>query len=187
MLEAGCETCACAAGFSYSSECNRETGACSCKPNFHGPKCDVIGDGFYCARIDHIVYEAEEAFETSNFSQISEKYDLESGHDDDFDDNDIEKRKRSWVRWTGIGFMRVFETSHLKFRLMHAYTTGIFDLLIRYDSHENWENILIKVVNIGPENFKSKKKSLPVKSCSVLRPGQKKVEQNGARFYRRKI
>lgn len=185
-LDAGCETCSCAPGFSYSSDCDRVTGACSCKANFHGPRCNLIGDGFYCARIDHVVYEAEDAIETSNFSQAVERYDPDSGYFDHLDDlqdpEAAERRRRSWIRWTGIGYMRVFENSHLKFRLMHVHNTGLFDLVIRYEATENWDDIRIKVVKVGAENFRAKEKSNLVKSCADLRPNQKNDEQVSGRF-----
>lgn len=196
LLDVGCEECNCAPGFSYSSECNRETGKCSCKPNFHGPKCNIIGEGFYCARIDHIVYEAEDAIETTSLSQISEKYDPENVSDDPYEEDDPTEdshvtgdntaRRRAWTRWTGIGYMRVFEGSHLKFRFMHAYNTGIFDLVVRYDSQDNWETVFVKVVNLGPENYRTRDRTMPVKHCGELRPEQRRVEQIGARLYKSK-
>lgn len=203
-LEIGCDDCACSPGFSYSSECNQATGSCSCKPNFHGPKCNMVDEGFYCARIDHIVYEAEDAIETTSLSQIIEKFadqEESSWSSNVYDEYanrttmttlteaEIERWRRptrgSWTRWTGIGFMRVFEGSHLKFRIMHAYNTGIFDIVTRYDSQDDWDTVFVKIAHLGPENYRHKDRTMPVKHCSKLRPEQRRVEQLGARFYRR--
>lgn len=191
LVDTGCQSCSCAPGFSYStSDCDQSSGQCSCKANFHGPKCDLIGDGFYCARIDHLVYEAEEALEVNNYSQISEKYDLTDNSDDDDEndeDEDLEFDKRATLRWTGIGFMRVFEGSRLKFMISHSLSTGIFDLVMRYDAQENWENVYVKVTNLGAHNgFSSphtdKKPNL--RSCSNLSPLQNRMEESETRLFR---
>jgi hypothetical protein len=161
-MEKGCYSCDCAIGFSYSNECNQETGECSCKPNFYGKKCDIIGEGFYCAKIDHLIHEAEDAIEIKNLSQISEKYDGNESTES--------------PRWTGIGYLKVFEGAHLKFKFSHNHDTGLFDLVIRYDVENDWDNVIVRIVNMGADKFKSMNR-LYSKFCSDLKPTQNRIEE----------
>lgn len=160
--DSGCVKCNCVAGFSYSNYCNQETGQCSCKPNVYGKRCNIIEDGFYCANIDHLLFEAENSIRMNNLSQILEKHE------------DYLKSPG----WTGLGYLKVFENGKLKFKFNHDFETGMFDLVLRYKVEFNWENVHVRVFNLGPDGSKPIYLSSYVnKTCFDMNPFQNRIEE----------
>ncbi|CAF94661.1 unnamed protein product, partial [Tetraodon nigroviridis] len=43
----GCSKCSCSSEGSVSDACDPVTGQCLCRPNFHGPNCDVCSNGYW--------------------------------------------------------------------------------------------------------------------------------------------
>ena len=74
-------------------------------------------------------------------------------------------------KWTGSGFMKVYDGGKLRFNLMHGYTNGLYDIVMRYEPNAyDWENILVSVRNL---------RNTPpqLDTCSVLVRQQKEIEK----------
>lgn len=158
--------CNCAPGNSYSNLCDQETGQCSCKPHLYGRRCNYFEEGFFCPSLDHIVLEAEDAQRVNNHSALHKSI--------DYIDNEI-------LSWTGIGFLKIYEGGIIKFNYAHNYSTGLYDILLRYQSSiYDWRNINFKIRNLGPIYYNStllrNKKDNTKKTCHQLVKKQKNLE-----------
>lgn len=130
----GCEPCNCHKEFSYSSYCDIVTGQCSCKPHITGLKCDQIEANFFCPHIDSLKYEAEYSEAISSFIKIDDR--LESSGSEN--------------HWTGAGYMRIYNGASLKFRLDLEHKSGVYDVLLRYESLVyDWKDVRVTIANRG--------------------------------------
>ncbi|CAF0800708.1 unnamed protein product [Brachionus calyciflorus] len=130
----GCSKCNCTLGFSYSNLCNPVTGNCSCKPHIIGEQCDKIEEGFFCANIDHLIFEAEDSILINNLSQISYRKDKTRPHE----------------LWTGLGYLRSFEGAIFKIRFTHDFESGLFDIFLRHNLKPELDEIDLRIINLGP-------------------------------------
>ena len=55
----GCVPCGCDLGGASSLVCDKETGECTCLPNFSGRKCDAVAPGYFLPAPAHLLFEAE--------------------------------------------------------------------------------------------------------------------------------
>ena len=122
--ENGCLSCDCNLGGSLSDVCNTNTGDCACRPNVSnrgGRKtCDDPDPGFFCASIDHIMFEAE--FTGGVF----------------YSDADSGGRN-----YTGLGYARLSngETADI---LAEVPFSGQYRVVIRYSTGDNSSVTLIR-------------------------------------------
>ena len=131
--EKGCLPCDCNEGFSYNLACNQTTGQCSCKPHTSGKRCDRIEDNYFCPSLDQILYEAEYAEQLNDNVRIDERLSTVNSHD-----------------WTGPGFIRAFEGGSLRFRIDFTHKSGVFDVIVRYESfYHSWKNVFVRITNYG--------------------------------------
>ena len=130
----GCSPCNCSKSFSYSNLCD-QNGQCSCKPHMVGKQCDQIEENYFCPNLDYQTFEAEHAEQLNENSKISER---------------LELIKDDLKSWTGNGFMRVFDNSHLKFNLKKLLSNGTYDILMRFESlNFSFHNISVRIINKG--------------------------------------
>lgn len=130
----GCQPCNCNKEFSYSGYCDIVTGQCSCKPHTTGLKCEQIEANFFCPHIDSLKYEAEYSEAISSFIKIDERLNSFG----------------SAEHWTGAGFMRIYNGASLKFRLDFEHKSGMYDVLLRYESLVyDWRDVRVTLVNRG--------------------------------------
>ena len=154
----GCQPCKCYPGFSLSNNCDQLTGQCDCKGNISGKKCEHINDRFYCPRIDFLTYEAEEFESLNENSHVIEQYD----HDT--------------FNWTGTGLMRVYNQARIKKKLTYELNSGLFDVVLRYDSWNfDWKSVQVKISNKGFNRNRLEQRKQ--RSCPKQKPGQKRVEK----------
>ena len=129
-------------GGSIDATCDRQSGDCNCKPNMVGRICDKPKDGFYCPTLDHLIYEAENA---KQFDQRTQLY-MRSI-------NSIDSRNQQRKTWTGTGFVRVFEGGSLEFTVSNIFKAGNYEIVIRYEhtqSSEPWEDLRVTLTRQGP-------------------------------------
>lgn len=157
----GCTECACVMGNSYSSFCDSERGQCSCRPHILGRRCEFIEDGFYCAKIDHLILEAEQAQSLNYLSHNLTNYEhVEEGF------------------LTGTGHVKVFEGEILKFKYYHDYDSGLYDLVLRYNLTHDLQNVTIRIGNMGADVTKPYHLNEYIKnSCKELKPEQSRFER----------
>ena len=163
----GCQPCNCAPGNSYSNQCNPVTGQCSCKPHTHGRRCNLFDEGFYCPSPDHIVFEAEDSYRVNNNSHLHERVEAQQAE----------------KSWTGTGYMKVYDGGKLKFNLNHNYSTGLYDIVMRYEADSyDWQDVHVRITDLGPDltKFNSNKKSN--KFCSDLSRDQNAIEEISIRI-----
>ncbi len=166
----GCKPCNCHKSFSYSSNCDETTGQCSCKPHTTGIRCENIESNFFCPSLDHLVYEAESAGVLNSYVKPYEKSESSASPGS--------------LGWTGSGFMRVYPTGGLKFNIDFEMKSGIYDILIRYESlMHTWSNVEVLVRNRGLdceryENSTMLHGNRNHKMCSFYRPEQSFIERN---------
>lgn len=131
--ENGCLPCDCQEGFSYNSACDQKTGQCSCKPHVTGKRCDRIEENYFCPSLDHILYEAEYAEHLNDNVKIDERLSTASSQD-----------------WTGPGFVKVYESGSLRFRIDFTHRSGVYDVIVRYESfYHSWKNVFARITNFG--------------------------------------
>ncbi|KAM9750902.1 laminin subunit beta-1 isoform 1-T2 [Menidia menidia] len=58
---AGCRACDCDFGGAFNNKCTMENGQCDCRKNLIGRQCSDVQPGFFCAPLDYLRYEAEDA------------------------------------------------------------------------------------------------------------------------------
>ncbi|UYV80205.1 LAMB1 [Cordylochernes scorpioides] len=133
--EEGCVACDCDPGGAYDNNCDVVTGQCRCKPYISGRRCDQPEPGFFAGTLDYLVYEAELAKGSQNTQvMVREPYpDRESS-------------------WTGLGFMRVQEGTHIEFDITDVPASMEYDIIIRYEPQlpGRWENVRIVLERPGP-------------------------------------
>ncbi|KAM4562148.1 laminin subunit beta-1 isoform 1-T2 [Odontesthes bonariensis] len=59
--QAGCRPCDCDFGGAYNNRCKMENGQCDCRNSLIGRQCSEVQPGYFCAPLDHLKYEAEDA------------------------------------------------------------------------------------------------------------------------------
>jgi laminin beta 1 len=169
----GCRACMCTVGFSYSKDCNSFSGQCDCIPNTYGRRCDRIQRGYFCANLDHILYEAEldatKISHRNHFKAVEGKYVRGSGTEDMENSNNNEMNHVK--RWTGLGYLKVFTGEIIKFKVKHEQKTGMYDIALRYDvkneylyTDDSWE-VNIKIVNLNSHNNYLKQNRMSNASC----------------------
>jgi hypothetical protein len=136
-LDVGCRQCNCSSIGSYSELCDGESGQCSCKSHFTGLKCDQIEKGFFCPKLDFVRYEAEDA------KQVNEEKSMFYQRIDDTT-NLLSTSNRLW---TGTGSMRVFDGGQLVFNIKHEKPTGLYDIILRYETYEDWKDVRFEIIN----------------------------------------
>lgn len=130
----GCKACDCDPGGALDNNCDVLTGQCRCRPHVTGRRCDRPEQGYFSGYVDYLMYEAEYAYGSPTTQvEIREPY------------GDRE------VSWTGIGFMRVYETNFLEFEVDNIQTSMEYDLVIRYEPQlpGRWEDVRVMVERPG--------------------------------------
>ncbi len=128
----GCSPCSCRSGFSYSSDCRQRSGQCDCVPHTYGKQCEHIENGFYCARFDHILFEAE-----NTAIKLDHEFQLTEGR---YHRNESEFSSNSEPqKWTGSGYMKVYYGDSVKFSFQHLHKMGFYDLVLRYDVRNEYQ------------------------------------------------
>ncbi|XP_061662817.1 laminin subunit alpha-5 isoform X5 [Syngnathoides biaculeatus] len=56
----GCQSCQCDIGGSEGQTCDKQSGLCRCRPNVHGPKCNLAAVDHYFPDLHHLKFEIEE-------------------------------------------------------------------------------------------------------------------------------
>lgn len=133
--EEGCKACDCDPGGSYNNNCDVITGQCRCRNHVNGRRCNEPEPGFFAAYLDYMVYEAELAKGTPDTQVLMRE---------PYSDRDS--------TWTGLGFMRVFEGSHLEFDVTDVPQSLEYDIVIRYEPQHlgQWEEVSVVVERPGP-------------------------------------
>ena len=79
------------------------------------------------------------------------------------------------IKWTGSGFMKVYDGGILKFNLIHGYNTGLYDIIMRYEPNDyEWQDVSVKIKNLRSASSNS--------GCSVLAQDQREVEHIAIRI-----
>ncbi|XP_054721557.1 laminin subunit beta-1-like [Uloborus diversus] len=133
--EEGCKACDCDPGGSYDNNCDVVTGQCRCRAHVGGRRCDFPESGYFSGNLDYMVYEAELAKGTPDCQVLVRE---------PFGDRDS--------TWTGLGFMRVFEGSHLEFDITDIPQSLEYDIVVRYEPQlpGQWEEARIVIERPGP-------------------------------------
>ena len=165
----GCKPCLCRAGLSYSQECHETSGQCDCIPNAEGRICDRIAPGFFCARIDHITYEAETeaSKESDNWQVIDGRYGRNF--------SDFENELSLMRQWTGLGSLKVYCGETIRFRFNHTFSSGIYDFVIRYDTRtefysveEDW-NVAVRISSLADDEEQMRSLNFNITYCKIFR------------------
>ncbi|XP_046407142.1 laminin subunit beta-1 isoform X2 [Ischnura elegans] len=132
----GCKPCDCDPGGSYDSNCDVITGQCRCRPHVVGRTCNQPEQGYFTGHLDFLLYEAELA-RGSEKCQVIIREPFRDGRE---------------KTWTGVGFMRVFEDSHLEFLVNDIKTSMEYDIVIRYENQlpGKWDDINVIVDRQDP-------------------------------------
>ncbi|XP_053208528.1 laminin subunit beta-1-like isoform X2 [Panonychus citri] len=118
LFEDGCRPCNCDPGGSYSLQCDMRTGQCPCRRNVTGQRCDTIESGFFVPSLDAIIYEAEKADHSNNVIPMT-----------------MPVVPSEQQRWTGDGFVRVYEKSFIDFAI-NVPQSSRYDIIVRYQPPE---------------------------------------------------
>ncbi|XP_071040425.1 laminin subunit beta-1 isoform X2 [Parasteatoda tepidariorum] len=131
----GCKPCDCDAGGSYDNNCDVITGQCRCRAHVGGRRCDQPEAGFFSGNLDYMVFEAELAKGTPDTQVLVRE---------PYGDRDS--------TWTGLGFMRVFEGSHLEFDITDIPQSLEYDIVVRYEPQlpGKWEEARVVIERPGP-------------------------------------
>ncbi|XP_037091485.1 laminin subunit beta-1-like isoform X2 [Pollicipes pollicipes] len=146
----GCKPCDCDPGGAYDNVCDVLTGQCKCRPNLAGLRCNEPKENYFGGLLDYMVYEAETAsVDDRSQTVVREPY-----------------RDGRRVSWTGPGFVRVFENSHVEFDVDNVERSLDYDLVIRYEpqSAATWDNVQVTVIR-DPEDPID-----PAGQCGAYRP-----------------
>lgn len=111
---------------------------------------------------------AEDSFRLNNNSHLNERrFEPQISRDLDA------------IKWTGNGFTKVYDGGQLKFNLNQSYTTGLYDVVMRYEPNEfDWDFVLVKIKDMNAKMRYGVQIEPSVKSaCSSLARGQREIEQ----------
>ncbi|XP_071442864.1 laminin subunit beta-1 isoform X2 [Hetaerina americana] len=127
----GCKPCDCDSGGAYDNNCDVITGQCRCRPHVIGRTCNQPEQGFFTGHLDFFLYEAELA-RGSEKCQVILREPYRDGRE---------------MTWSGLGFMRVFEDSHLEFTVNDIKTSMEYDIVIRYENQlpGKWDDVNVIV------------------------------------------
>ncbi|XP_055926474.1 laminin subunit beta-1-like [Argiope bruennichi] len=133
--EEGCKPCNCDPGGALDNNCDVITGQCRCRAHVSGRRCDQPESGFFAGSLDYITYEAELAKGTPDCQVLLRE---------PYGDRDSS--------WTGLGFMRTFEGSHLEFDVTDIPQSLEYDIVIRYEPQlpGQWEEARVIIERPGP-------------------------------------
>lgn len=106
----GCKPCDCHEGHSYSDECNKATGQCSCKPYTYGRQCNLMMPGYFTPRLENTIANGQDA-------QILNKYSF------------VEFEYKNGMK--NVGLVNVVKGSVIKFRFNHKFKTGLYEIVLR--------------------------------------------------------
>ncbi|XP_017782768.1 PREDICTED: laminin subunit beta-1 isoform X2 [Nicrophorus vespilloides] len=126
----GCEACDCDPGGSFDNNCDVLTGQCKCRDHMTGRNCTIPKQQHFTASLDFLLYEAELAKSTSN-CQVVIREPYRDGRKD---------------TWTGTGFVKAFEDSNIIFDINNIRRSMNYDVSIRYEAIDNWEDITMKIL-----------------------------------------
>ncbi|XP_035224803.1 laminin subunit beta-1-like isoform X2 [Stegodyphus dumicola] len=131
----GCKPCDCDPGGSKDNNCDVRSGQCRCLTHINGTRCDTPADYHFAANLDYLVYEAELAKGTPDCQVLVR-----------------EPYSEREATWTGLGFMRAFEGSHLEFDITDIPKSLEYDIVIRYEPQlpAKWEKARIIIERPGP-------------------------------------
>lgn len=174
----GCQPCSCHIAASYSNECAQPNGQCDCIPNAMGRDCSAIAPGYFCADLDHIILEAE--------LDATKVADTHSSHIYYYngDNYTIFAQTGGQIegkRYTGNGFLKVYNEETIKFKFRHEYVSGLYDLVLRYDAMSEYKikkdkddwRLDMRVVKLSSDEDSTKRHdSSGGKSCAEIKPHQ---------------
>ncbi|GLV46313.1 LanB1 [Carabus blaptoides fortunei] len=127
----GCQSCDCDPGGSLDNNCDVLTGQCRCRDHVQGRTCNQPKQHFFTGSLDFFVYEAESAT-GSPTCQVVIREPYRDGREN---------------TWTGIGFMRAFENSHMEFTIDDIKVPMEYDIVLRYEPQlpEQWDEVIVSI------------------------------------------
>ena len=116
------------------------------------------------------MFKAEDSFRLNNNSHVHERR---------FEYQNV--RELEMMKWTGNGFMKVYDGGKLRFNLNHSYHTGLYDIVLRYEPNVyDWQDVSIRIKDLGGKsNFIAQRG----KACSDFTQDQKEMEEMSIRIH----
>ncbi|KAB7494579.1 Laminin subunit beta-1 [Armadillidium nasatum] len=132
----GCQPCNCDKGGAFDNDCDVISGQCRCRPHVTGRQCDRPEEGYFVPYLNYLTFEAELARGSEN-CQVVMREPYRDGRE---------------TTWTGIGFMRVFDDSHLEFDVENVESSMDYDLVIKYEPQfrNSWDGVKVRIERPGP-------------------------------------
>jgi hypothetical protein len=95
-------------------------------------------------------------------------------------------RESDAIKWTGNGFMKVYDGGLLKFNLNHSYTTGLYDIVMRYEPNEfDRQFVSVKIKDMSASSrygIQMNNATAASATCLALARGQREIEQISIRI-----
>ncbi|XP_076344696.1 laminin subunit beta-1-like isoform X3 [Tachypleus tridentatus] len=128
--EVGCKPCDCDPGGAYDYNCDVINGQCRCRPHVIERRCDQSESGYFVGNLDYLTYEAELTRGCQNCQVIVR-----------------EPKPDRKSTWTGLGFMRVYKGSNLKFNISDIPQTLEYGIIIRYEHQlpKDWKKVIVSI------------------------------------------